>query len=443
MASKINGNQKHLREIDREYIEAALAKGLTFKEIAKFLSKDPTTISKEIKKHRLAHQPNVYNNSKNRCLHRKNCDAKNVCGIKNCDLLCRHCIPKDCNLFCAKYIEDICVHIAKAPYVCNGCDRKVYCRLQKYYYRAHHSQTQYLDMLSSTRQGINLCESELADLDQLDTPLLKNGQSLAHIYAKHNAAIPCTSRTLYNYSRKSILTARPLDFPRVVKYKKRRKKAVRSARNPVIRLGRTYEDFRTFLLENPDVSVVEMDTVVGRIGGKVLLTMLFRNSRFQLAFLLDRSTKQHVLSAFEQWEHELGAECFRKLFPAILTDNGSEFLDPVALETGGRTKIFFCDPNAPFQKGAIEKNHEFIRYILPKGTSFDSLTQEDVTLMLNHINCTARDSLNGVSPFDLAVLLLGPIVLEKLHMQRVEHDEVLLKPKLLKNKPKIIKKENS
>lgn len=442
MASKINGNQKHLREIDREYIEAALSKGLTFKEIAKFLSKDPTTISKEIKKHRLAQQPNLFTN-KNRCLHRKGCGAKCVCGLKSCDHLCRNCIPKDCNLFCRKFIEDICVHVARAPYVCNGCDRKVYCRLQKYYYRAHHSQTQYLDTLSSTRQGINLCESELADLDTLVTPLLKNGQSLAHIYAKHNATIPCTSRTLYNYSRKSILTARPLDFPRVVKYKKRRKQAVRSARNPAIRSGRTYEDFRIFLLENSGVSVVEMDTVIGRIGGKVLLTMLFRNSRFQLAFLMDHNTQQQVFCVFDQLESDLGEECFRKLFPAILTDNGAEFLDPVTLETGARTKIFFCDPNAPFQKGAIEKNHEFIRYILPKGTSFDSLTQEDVNLMLNHINCTARDSLNGVSPFDLATLLLGSVVLEKLNMHRIEHDEVLLKPKLLKKKSETIKKENS
>jgi len=186
-----------------------------------------------------------------------------------------------------------------------------------------------------------------------------------------------------------------------------------------------------------------MDTVIGRIGGKVLLTMLFRNSRFQLAFLMDHNTQQQVFSVFDQLESDLGAECFRKLFPAILTDNGSEFLDPVALETDNRTKVFYCNPNAPFQKGAIEKNHEFIRYILPKGTSFDSLTQEDVNLMLNHINCTARDSLNGVSPFDLATLLLGSVVLEKLNMHRIEHDAVLLKPKLLKKKSESIKKENS
>ena len=48
-----NPNQKHLTLEDRNYIEQALNQGMTFKEIAKFLSKDPTTISKEIKKHKI------------------------------------------------------------------------------------------------------------------------------------------------------------------------------------------------------------------------------------------------------------------------------------------------------------------------------------------------------------------------------------------------------
>jgi IS30 family transposase len=298
-------------------------------------------------------------------------------------------------------------------------------------------------MLSSSRKGINLSESELSDLDGLVTPLLKNGQSLAHIYAKHKDEIPCTSRTLYNYARQSIITAIPLDFPRIVRYKKRRKQTIRSYRNPAIRQNRTYEDFQKFLLENSDVSVIEMDTVIGRIGGKTLLTMLFRNSRFQLAFLINSNTQKQVISVFNSLEHVLDTTCFQKTFPVFLTDNGSEFLDPVSLEADGRTKIFYCNPNAPFQKGAIEKNHEFIRYILPKGTSFDSLQQEDINLMLNHINSTARDSLNEASPFDLAKILLGQKVLDSLKMERIEHDKVILKPSLLKNKSKPIIKENS
>lgn len=127
---------------------------------------------------------------------------------------------------------------------------------------------------------------------------------------------------------------------------------------------------------------------------------------------------------------------FLKTFPVILTDNGSEFLNPVLLETGidsvVRTSIFYCDSNASYQKGTLEKNHEYIRYIIPKGTSFDGYTQRDITLMINHINSTARDSLNGRTPFEPASLLLHPNVIETLGLKKIEHDDVLLKPSLLK-----------
>lgn len=85
-------------------------------------------------------------------------------------------------------------------------------------------------------------------------------------------------------------------------------------------------------------------------------------------------------------------------------------------------------------KRAAGKNHEFLRYIMPKGTSFDAMTQEDITLAINHINSTARGSLNGRTPFELASLLLDEKLLKLLHLERVEPDRVLLKPALLKQR---------
>lgn len=124
------------------------------------------------------------------------------------------------------------------------------------------------------------------------------------------------------------------------------------------------------------------------------------------------------------------------MFPVILTDNGTEFSDPTAIECDGngntRTKIFYCDPNCSFQKGMIEKNHEFIRYIIPKGKSFDCLSPQKVNLMINHINSLSRDSLNSHCPFDMANLLLPKDVLELLSLHKIKSDDVLLKPALLK-----------
>ncbi|MBK5246626.1 MAG: hypothetical protein JJE49_05060 [Peptostreptococcaceae bacterium] len=87
---------------------------------------------------------------------------------------------------------------------------------------------------------------------------------------------------------------------------------------------------------------------------------------------------------------------------------------------------------ASFQKTDIEKNHEYIRYVLPKGSTFDNLSQTDITLLTNHINSTPRVSLNGCTPFELTRVLLGKDVIGAFGLEAVSSDDVTLKPSLLK-----------
>lgn len=126
----------------------------------------------------------------------------------------------------------------------------------------------------------------------------------------------------------------------------------------------------------------------------------------------------------------------KKTFPVILTDNGSEFSNPHSLEFNdegiGRTRIFFCNPGASYQKGAIEKNHEFIRYVIPKGTSMDNLSQAQITKLINHINSLTRPSLNNSTPYDLASILLDKKILKKLNLVKVAANEIQLNKNLLK-----------
>lgn len=179
-----------------------------------------------------------------------------------------------------------------------------------------------------------------------------------------------------------------------------------------------------------------MDTVEGIKGGRVLLTMLFRQSKLMLAFILYEKSQKEVLRTFNMLEQELGTELFQKTFPIILTDNGTEFGNPLSLEFNNegvsRTRIFYCNPRASYQKGMLEKNHEFIRYVLPKGTSFDSLLQTDIELMINHINSLGRESLNWFAPIDVAKFSLDEKVLKKLNLYKVPADKIQLNKKLLK-----------
>lgn len=420
----------HLTLDERNYIEQELMKNTSFKEIAHYLGKDPSTISKEVKKHRIKKEGQSIHIGFNHCARRYNCHRKNICSTR-CKKECRQC--KDCNSVCPDFEDGICLRLKRAPFVCNGCSNRFNCRNTKYYYRALTSFNKYKDILSESRQGINMTELELSNLDKLISPLIKQGQSISHIYQTHD--IPCSRSTLYRYLAKNCFSVGPLDLPRKVRMKKRKERRTKP-KDTKARTNRTYEDFQKYIELHPDLPIVEMDTVEGTKGGKVLLTLLFRASKLMLAFILFEKTQKEVLRVFNMLEHELGNELFEKTFPIILTDNGTEFSNPLSLEFNeegiGRTHIFYCNPRASYQKGMIEKNHEFIRYVLPKGTSFDNLLQTDIDLMINHINSLGRNSLNWFAPIDMAKFTLDKEILKKLNLKKIKADEIQLNTKLLK-----------
>lgn len=114
---------------------------------------------------------------------------------------------------------------------------------------------------------------------------------------------------------------------------------------------------------------------------------------------------ESVKRVFDYLESGLGTDIFRNLFPVILTDNGSEFkkVDELELTINleYQTSIYYCDPMVSWQKGCIEKNHEFIRYAIPKGKSLNPYTQEYMALLMNHINSVKRPGLGNKSPYEL------------------------------------------
>jgi IS30 family transposase len=216
----------------------------------------------------------------------------------------------------------------------------------------------------------------------------------------------------------------------------RKKAKARFKADKICVLGRNYNDFLIFMENQEHSAVVQMDTVEGGKGGKVILTLSFVNSSFMLAYLRDANTSKSVTDIFQKLWEALGKECFMGLFPVILTDNGSEFTDPSAIEfdegNDRRTNLFCCHPSSPFENGAIENNHEFIRRILPKGTSFDRLRQEnDIQLMLNHINSYKRKKLNNKSPYETFAFLHGEEILRRLGAEFISPQDIVLKPELL------------
>jgi IS30 family transposase len=429
-------NGKHLNEEERAFIAESLQAGITFREIGRLLIKDPSTIAKEVKTNRVFQSASSFNTGIiNLCAHRKDCREAFIClpqdQGRHCSHGCSTC--RNCNQLCRKFEKATCPSLCKPPYVCNGCAKKRVCRLEKYYYKAVTAQRRYEERLSTSRQGVNLSEEDWIALDNLITPLIRRGQPISHIYRAAGDRIPCSKSTLYRYVSSGILSVKNLDLRRVVRYRKRKEKP--SPGNRSYRKGRTYLEFKALLDENPHLHIWEMDTVIGRQGGKVLLTLFSRRTKLMLLFLLENKTGNEVGATFDYLEERCGAGIFQNTFQVILTDNGSEFMDAASIEQSTfsdrcRTKIFYCDPYSPYQKGGIEKNHEYIRWVLPKGSSFDDLTWYDVALLASHINAVARDSLDGLTPYKAC----DPSLLNCVDLMDIEPVEVNLTPSLLRQR---------
>ena len=389
---------KHLSFEDRCTIEELLNRNYNFTQIGNRLQKDRTTISNEIKKHRFL---------------KGNASPGRTCCFES-----------------------------KPPYVCNACERLNSCKKQKYVYNYAVAYNEYKQTLITQRSNLYITKEQIANINDIISPLMiYKKHSVNQVYISHPELLPFSKATFYKYIDLGILNVRNIDLKRKVRFKfKKEYDYSRNRIKPSIKINRFYSDFKDYLEYHPNASIVEMDTVIGTQGGKggkCFLTLLFRQFNFMLIYLLPYKKSMYVTEIFNYLKKILGINEFKRLFEVILTDNGTEFNDPESIEidfdSGEKlSSVFYCDPNCSWQKGSIEKNHEYIRYILPKGTSFASLTQSDCHLIANHINSVPRLSLNNSSPFECAYYFIGEENLKKLHQKKIGYDEINLSIRLLK-----------
>jgi len=384
---------KHMTLADRTEIQECLYKRMTFKAIANLIGKDPTTVSKEVKLHARAHT----------------------------------------NSFVK--LSEPCPKLLKAPFVCNGCKLKssASCHYTRRIYTAATAQKQYEETLVSSREGIALNKSEFYEDDRIISERIKAGQHLNQILPD----ISSSKSSVYRYFNKGYLSASKIDLPRAVKFKPRKSKPSEYVPKGV-KIGRSYDDFLSFMQEHSLSAHQELDTVIGRPGGKVLMTVHFTATGFMFALLLENKTAAEVSSKIRSLKNRLNENgfCFGEIFPVILTDNGGEFSDVFSIECNSdgveESKLFFCDPMRSCQKPYIEKNHTLLRDILPKGTSFDSFTQESADLVFSHVNCVKRPVFNNKTPYEMMAFLYSKELLDLLGIQEIPADKVIQTTRLQK-----------
>lgn len=430
----------------RKVIEKGLRDRLSLKQIAAATNKHCSSISREIRSHYVTEQKGGFGQRFNECANRFGCQYTKLCDLPECKGgKCRNCDLQLCRKVCPDFERQICQKLDAVPYVCNGCTGRSKCSLEKHFYRAAAAQREADAVRSESRTGTHLTPLEIAHVRKIVVPALKKGQSVHHIWASNKDTLMISERTLYQMVEDGPLSDCTMELRQKVSRKpvKTRYKSQNHDYkvDPECKQGRHYEDYLQFMEEHPDLHVVEMDTVEGEKGSKVILTLHFVAAQFMLGFLRPRNDARSVRDVFNDLTERLGLETFRVLFPVFLTDNGSEFTDPEALETDPvtgeqRTRIFYCHPNSPFEKGAAEKNHTLMRYVLPKRkSSFRSLTQEQVTVMMNHVNSYLRSSCSDAAAFDLFRCLFDPDeeVIRKLGLTKIAPADVWLRPELIRN----------
>lgn len=397
-------NHKHLTLEDRKIIQDMLNNKSKLSEIAKAISKDDRTIAKEIQNNR---------SFKDQSSRRKFIWGSTSDRQKPCDRLVRF------------------------PRVCNGCSNN--CVRDHYKYYADEAQHKYERTLSLSRQGVDLTPHKQALIDKVVKEGVKQGHSLYAIKMNNPEIITCSVKTLYNYVENDVLSTKNIDLRSKVKYKPRKKKYAynKSADDKTCLTGRKIDDYFKFILDNPGINTVQLDTVEGsQSSTKCFMTLHFINYHFMMIFTLNSKTISEVAKAFNWIQQQIGIDDFRKLFPCILTDRGTEFLDPAGIEfdneTGElRTKVFYCDSYVSNQKAQIESNHRKIRYIVPKGTYMDNYNSNHSQIIMNNIASYPIRELSGNTPYEMMELVYGKELLNKLGIKKIDRTRVNLTPSLL------------
>lgn len=384
---------KHMTLDDRIEIQECLSKGMTFKAIGNRIGKSPTTVSREVKIHQTPHM----------------------------------------NSFVRT--DEVCPKLLKAPFVCNGCEKRSRsgCPYRRQLYIAKNAQAAYESLLVEARTGIPLNREAFYETERIISTAVKNGQHIYHAIKANN--LPVSVATVYRHIQKKYYSISPLDLPRAVKFKPRNTKESEFVPKWA-KEGRTFDDFLGFIDDNPDVPLVQLDTVIGRIGGKVILTIHFVNSDFMTGLLLENKTAAEAASKIQNLKAVLSASNFKfgDIAPVLLTDNGGEFSIVSAFENdvnkNKESDMFFCEPASPHEKPEIEKNHTLFRDIVPSGTSFDEFDQDTVNLIFSHVNAVKRKQFNGKSAYDMFSFYYSDALASALGISFVPANQVVQSPKL-------------
>ena len=229
-------------------------------------------------------------------------------------------------------------------------------------------------------------------------PRVHSIETFIEVYKRNNPSeiIPCF-KTIYRYIHKGILGVKPIDLPRMVRF--RMKKDGKSRNKKHARLyGKSIEERPKDVEERKEVGHWEIDTVIGKKGKNepVLLTIVERKTRYMIVAKLKDKTNLKVNRAIEN----ILTEYCTGTFKSITADNGTEFSKLCILDNNN-LNIYYAHPYSSYERGTNEVHNSLIREYLPKGISFNSVSDEYLLKIVKAINNRPRKMFNYYSPEEM------------------------------------------
>ena len=217
-------------------------------------------------------------------------------------------------------------------------------------------------------------------------------------YAKTNKLFPgqeISTKTFYNWIEDGLVKIKNIDLLLKVR---RKPKSLRKERKK--KLGKSIDERPATVEAREEFGHWEGDGIVGKGQQGHLITLVERKFGIGLLFNVGNREQEKIVEVMDSLQVQYG-DNFKELFKSVTLDNGSEFSDSAGIEKGGRTSAYYAHPYSSFERGTNENWNGIVRRFIPKGSSFDKLTEMDIRRINHYINTLPRKRFGYRTPLDL------------------------------------------
>ena len=419
---------KPLTAIELGKIESKLDEGKNATQIAEDLGREASTIQKEIKKFSIIKGSRK---SCTKCSKYNNCEKTEMCEYNLRTEYCGKC--KECEIgteLCKEYSPEVkCEKLKGHMKVCNSCPSRIQCRKPKLIYDAKEAWKQHKENKKKSVKKYKAIENteymkELSDK-------IKRGiapeVALATTGNKYGETISLP--TLYLRIDRGKMECKNIHLRNKLRRKPKEETVERTRDTSKHRAnGRSYGDLTEEEKTQRKKGIGQMDTVIGTQGGKVLLTLLNKETSFLFGMPMPDRKNETIIKEIDKLEINI-EDKFKLILEKIVTDNGVEFLNYEGIEKSAingdkRIWLYYANPYASYEKGMIENQHRLIRYFFPKGTDFSRYSDKQIIDKMNRINNYPRKDLEWSTPYKEMEKIVGIETLEKLGFYYIPIEEL-------------------